>query len=208
MLRTYRWLLLTLAAFGLTADQTSKYGVFRWLYNDGHFKDTYSNWRDVVPGWFKLIAQFDPDAPKCDCGFDCLQTWSAPVLPHVNQGALFGMGGSKKGNANNFFAGVSVVAALAIVIWGLRKNTAQEPWLMAALGPRRPRFPVLLSHRMACVQRGGLLSGGRRGTLAGSSALDRTETSSSGNAPSHRGTRRAGAAKSVSHGRNAPPSVS
>jgi signal peptidase II len=134
MHRTYRWLLITFAAIGLTADQTSKYGVFRWLYKDGQYAESYGNSHEVVPGWFKLIAQFDPDSPRCECGFADLQTWSAPVMPRVNHGALFGMGGSKKGTANGFFAGVSVVAALAIVVWGLRRNTARDPWLMATLG--------------------------------------------------------------------------
>jgi lipoprotein signal peptidase len=136
MVRTYRWLLLGLAAIGLTADQTTKYRVFRWLYNNGQFvsAETYANSYDVVPGAFKFIAQFDPDSPHCTCGFDSLQTWSAPIMPRVNHGALFGMGSTKKGIANGFFAFVSVVAAIAILVWGLRRNTAREPWLMAALG--------------------------------------------------------------------------
>ncbi len=134
MHRTYRWLLITFAAIGLTADQTSKYGVFRWLYKDGQFAESYGNSYDVVPNWFKLISQFDPDMPLCECGGAGLQTWSAPVMPRVNHGALFGMGGSKKGTANGFFAGVSVAAAIAILVWGLRRNTARDPWLMATLG--------------------------------------------------------------------------
>jgi signal peptidase II len=134
MHRTYRWLLITFAAIGLTADQTSKYGVFRWLYKDGQFAESYGNSYDVVPNWFKLISQFDPDVPLCECGFAGFQTWSAPVMPRVNHGALFGMGGSKKGTANGFFAGVSVAAAIAILVWGLRRNTARDPWLMATLG--------------------------------------------------------------------------
>jgi signal peptidase II len=134
MHRTYRWLLITLAVVGLTADQTTKYQVFRWLHDGGHFAEANGNSYDVVPGWFKLIAQFDKEAQPCECGFSCLQTWSAPDMPRVNQGALFGMGGSQKVTANYFFAGVSVAAAVAIAIWGMRRNTAYEPWLMAALG--------------------------------------------------------------------------
>src|SRR5689334_1943057 len=113
--RTYRWLLITVAMLGLSVDQASKYGVFRWLYNNPHYTDPKSQnsfvW-DTIPGWFQLIAQFDPDAPLCDCGFSSLQTWSAPVMPRVNHGALFGMGGSKKGTANGFFAAISAVAAV------------------------------------------------------------------------------------------------
>ena len=109
--RTYRWLLITIAVLGLTADQASKYGVFKWLYNnpspDGRDKGPNSFTRQVADGWLELIAQFDPDAPLCDCGFDKLQTVSAPIMPRVNHGALLGMGGSKRGTANGFFAVVS-----------------------------------------------------------------------------------------------------
>lgn len=135
--RTYRWLLVTLAVVGLGADLGSKYGVFKWLYKDGNLVHGIGNEYDVAPGWFKLIAQFDRDAPVCDCGFSTLQTWSTggdPVMPRVNHGALFGLGQSRKGLANNFFAVVSVVAALAIIAWGMRQHTARERGLMAALG--------------------------------------------------------------------------
>ncbi len=133
--RTYRWLLITIAVVGLTADLASKYGVFRWLYRDGQFANEVSgNSFEVVPNWFKLIAQFDPDAPHCECWFQGLQTWSALIMPRVNHGALFGMGGEHKGLANGFFASVSLAAAIAILVWGLRRNTAREKWLMVALG--------------------------------------------------------------------------
>lgn len=132
--RSYRWLLISLAVFGLSADQASKYGVFRWLYNGGEFHEAAGNKAVVVDGWFELIAQFDPAAPLCDCGFSRLQTWSAPVMPRVNHGALWGIGGSQKGTANLFFAGVSVVAAAAILVWGTRRGPARERWLSAALG--------------------------------------------------------------------------
>lgn len=140
--RTYRWLLLTLAIGGLAADQVSKYVVFRWLYNGGQFEDKERHLEpagigtsyDVVNGWFKLIAQFDPNAPTCDCGFSKLQTWSAPIMPRVNHGALFGMGGEHKTAANNVFAIVSLAAGVGILVWGLRRNTAREKWLVAALG--------------------------------------------------------------------------
>ena len=108
--RTYRWLLVSLAVIGFSADQASKYGVFRWLYKDGHFADKSGtgNSFEVVPGWFELIAQFDKEAPLCDCGFSALQTVSAPVMPRVNHGALFGIGQNHKGLANGIFAAVSV----------------------------------------------------------------------------------------------------
>jgi lipoprotein signal peptidase len=128
--RSYRWLLISLAVLGLAADQAGKYGVFRWLYNDGQ-GGSYV----IVPGWFELIAQFDPTTPVCDCNVKSkLQTWSAPMMPRVNHGALWGIGGGQKGTANGFFAGVSALAAVSILVWGLRRGPASEKWLSAALG--------------------------------------------------------------------------
>jgi lipoprotein signal peptidase len=134
--RTFRWLLVSLAVIGFTADQVSKYVVFRWLYKDGQFQDPSRTGNEfvIVPEWFKLIAQFDPGTPPCDCAFSGLQTWSAPVMPRVNHGALFGIGQGQKGLANGIFAAVSVAAAIAIVVWGTRRTTAREKGLMAALG--------------------------------------------------------------------------
>ncbi len=153
--RTYRWLLISLAVVGLAADQVSKYDVFRWLYNakapvdEGRFQSWVpaKDWRtgepmglltggryNVIDGWFGFIAQFDPNLPACNCTFEKLQTWSAPEMPRVNHGALFGMGGEHKGRANSVFAVVSFAAAIAILVWGMRRSTAREKWLMASLG--------------------------------------------------------------------------
>ena len=134
--RSYRWLLITLAVVGLTADQASKYGVFRWLYNSGEFTTNvgYGNARQVVEGWFELIAQFDPNTPPCDCALGGLQTWSAPVMPRVNHGALFGLGTEYEVYANAFFALVSVAAALAIVYWSFRPATKADGPLCVSLG--------------------------------------------------------------------------
>ncbi|OWK42274.1 Lipoprotein signal peptidase [Fimbriiglobus ruber] len=120
---------MALAVVGLAADQGSKYGVFRWLY-DGSFRGE----REVVEGWFKLTAEFDDRVQPCDCSFHVLQTWSAPKMPRVNHGALFGLGGEHKGGANQVFAGVSILAAAGIIIWTARRATAADGWLCAALG--------------------------------------------------------------------------
>ena len=56
------------------------------------------------------------------------------MMPRVNHGALFGIGQNQKGLANGIFAAVSVLAAVAIMVWGTRRNTAREKGLMAALG--------------------------------------------------------------------------
>ena len=56
------------------------------------------------------------------------------MMPRVNHGALWGIGGSQKGSANLFFAGVSLLAAGAILYWGTRGAPAREKWLSTALG--------------------------------------------------------------------------
>ena len=152
--RSYLWLLLALAGVGVTADQVTKYRVFRWLYNDGqkstgapeshavvnrwHFDDQNyyldGGRYDVVPGWFGLIAEFDRDRKPCDCGFRAFQTWSAPEMPHVNHGALWGLGSGSTSTANAVFAAVSLCAAVGILIWGLMRSTRADGWLSAALG--------------------------------------------------------------------------
>jgi signal peptidase II len=131
--RSYRWLTVTLAVVGLTADQASKYGVFRWLYEP----QARHGQREVVEGWFRLTAEFDKSTPPCDCGFSALQTWSTrgdPVMPRVNHGALFGFLSQHKGAANQVFAAVSILAAVGIVVWVSRRATAADGWLCAALG--------------------------------------------------------------------------
>lgn len=133
-IRSYRWLGLTLAVVTLAADQATKYGMFRWLYERRADASPYRGESDVVPGWFKFTAEFDPGTPPCDCGLGALQTWSAPVMPRVNHGALFGLMQEHKGGANQVFAGVSVLAAVGIAVWVTRRTTAADGWLCAALG--------------------------------------------------------------------------
>ena len=127
--RSYLALFFALAIFGLTADQATKYGMFRWLYGKpGHESE-------VVPGWFRFTAQFDSDVPTSSMAFHkSLQTWSAPVMPHVNKGALFGLGGDHKDLANGIFAAISFGAGIAIVVWATRKNVVCDGWLISALG--------------------------------------------------------------------------
>jgi lipoprotein signal peptidase len=125
----------TLAIVGVAADQASKYGIFRWLYNDGE-GDHYV----LVPGVFRLIADYprDPQRTKKDPGdsvLSPLRTWSGEYLPHVNRGALFGIGNADNGDdANWLFSLVSVAAAVVIVFWATRKQTGSDPWLSCALG--------------------------------------------------------------------------
>ncbi len=231
--RSYRWLLVLLAVVGLTADQFTKYNVFRWLYHQGPEQPTtdkdaaFVAWDraapawvvgsapgisggryDVIPGWFGFIAQYNPPARKLPDGayklelnavgavggglgvkavsqlrddelialhvdattrkpvqlkddeiivlhvdettrkpikpwrYD-LQTASAPRMPHVNRGALFGMGANQDGspdaeqqaeNSNTLFAVISLIAAGGICVWGVLRGKRADAWICAALG--------------------------------------------------------------------------
>lgn len=140
--RSYRWLAVTLAVVTLATDLGTKYGMFRWLYpgpgavQDARMagRDVVRGEREVVEGWFRFTAEFDLKTPPCDCGFNALQTWSAAEMPRVNHGALFGLMQEHKGGANQVFAGVSVFAAIGIMVWVSRRLTAADGWLCAALG--------------------------------------------------------------------------
>ena len=124
--RSYRWLFVTLALTGVTVDLVSKYVVFRSLYNP-----TLVGEREVIPGCFNLHVDFRSGAEQCDCYFTKL---TGPVPPRVNHGALFGLGSEHTRLANTFFAGVSVLAAIAIGVWGTRASTRRDFVLSAALG--------------------------------------------------------------------------
>jgi lipoprotein signal peptidase len=145
--RSYRWLFLAFAVVGLALDLGTKYGMFRWLHNNnqaadrGAFKtyafgDTVVHGEfDLIPGWFKFTAEFDPATPPCDCDVrNPLQTWSAPVMPRVNHGALFGIGQQHKGLSNAVFACVCLFAATAIGVWVTRGSARRDVWLCVALG--------------------------------------------------------------------------
>ena len=127
--RSYRWLALLLALAGLATDQATKYGMFRTL-SDG----TMRGEREVVPGWFKFTAEYNPATPHADGLLGTLQLANGPVMPRVNYGALFGLGGEHTSTANLGFAGVSLLAALGIVFWVTRGGTRADGGLSAALG--------------------------------------------------------------------------
>jgi signal peptidase II len=127
MQRSFRKLFWTLALLGLTIDLGSKYAVFRWL------GPTKEKAYDVAPGWFKLVAQFSPE--PVESGWrGTLQAWNGPVLPHVNHGALFGIGHGFEIGANTFFTLISIVAAVIILIWSVRGHTLRDGVFSAALG--------------------------------------------------------------------------
>ena len=127
--RSFRGLLWSLALLGFLADQGTKYGMFRWLYSP-----SLEGRREVIPGAFRFIAQFTQERPATHGLRATLQRWNGPVLPRVNNGALFGLGQDFQFHANSFFAVVSVTAALAIAFWSFRAATARDRWLCVALG--------------------------------------------------------------------------
>jgi lipoprotein signal peptidase len=146
--RSYRGLLWTLVLLGTTLDQVGKYGVFLWLYNDGE-----GGQQVIVPGVFRLLAQFTDQRETGRDFLATLRTGSGPLLPKVNHGALFGLGGERETlphaifaaigarfgfdpatMANAVFAAVSLLAVLAIAYWSTRRTTASDWSLCAALG--------------------------------------------------------------------------
>jgi len=117
--RSYRVLLWTLALIGLSLDQASKYGVFAWLY--GVDRHAYVVFSSAHSGGFQLEAMYVEDN-------------QGRVVPHVNHGALFGFLREQKTLANAGFAFISLVAAVAIIIWSRQRTIAHDRWLCAALG--------------------------------------------------------------------------
>jgi signal peptidase II len=127
--RFYRVLFWSLALSGLLLDQASKYRVFQWLYHDG-----WGGEKEIVPGVFRLVAQFTDWKDPGDRLLSPLRTWGGAVQPRVNPGALFSLAVNYAGLANAVFATVSAVVAVALVFWGIRWTKNRDPWLCVALG--------------------------------------------------------------------------
>ena len=133
--RSYRWLFWTLALCGLALDQGSKYGLFAGLYSEGQ----YSGLITVVPGVFYLETTYSHLEDDGQGLLSALRKANGPKLPSVNHGALWGIGNRAEEEPagkdyNHVFAAVSVIAAIAIVLWSLRQSTAGDRWLCVALG--------------------------------------------------------------------------
>ncbi len=128
--RAYLWLFWILALVGLATDQVSKYGIFRWLYNDGAGGRV-----PLIAGAFDIVADYTREPDSGTSFFSPLRTWSGENLPRVNRGALFGIGNDTEGkDANWLFSLVSVAAAVVIVYWATRKQTRHDLWLTCSLG--------------------------------------------------------------------------
>ena len=137
--RRYRWLFWMLALIGLTADQASKYGIFAWLYSSTpqSFSPAGEPLCDtpfvVIHGYFHLVARYTVRPWNADGPLYRLQTISAPNMPYVNHGALFGIG-SDTPFGNHLFTAVSLAAAIGILIWVSRPSAASDRYLCFALG--------------------------------------------------------------------------
>jgi lipoprotein signal peptidase len=117
--RSYRRWLYVLAALGLTLDLGSKYGVFAWLAERPG--NTFPVFQDARREGFVLIAQFERDG-------------QGRKVPHVNHGALFSFLRDYESRANAGFAAVSVLAALAVVLWATQRSTAGDRLMCVSLG--------------------------------------------------------------------------
>jgi lipoprotein signal peptidase len=132
--RSYRWLFWSLVVAGFVLDQGTKYGVFAWLHDEAVARPDRSATRDLIPGAFHIWTPFDgPDDGGGLLGG--LRTWGGAYLPHVNRGALWGVGNGGVGNSwNSLFLVVSVAAAVAILVWSARRGWCRDPLLCVALG--------------------------------------------------------------------------
>jgi lipoprotein signal peptidase len=127
--RSYIAWLWALALLGTALDQGTKYSVFKWLSTAPEGKQI------VIPDMFELLSQYTDKKEESKIGIlGRLRTLSADRLPQVNQGALFGWGKDYGPLANAIFAGISICAAAAIVVWSRRRSTKRDAVLCAALG--------------------------------------------------------------------------
>lgn len=131
--KTYRWVFWALAFVGLAVDQGSKYGVFAWLpYNDGK-----GDVATVIPDVFILDTSYTGERETGEGVFATLRTLSGDMLPKVNKGALWGIGrgsGQPGTDFNAIFGVVSLVAALALIVWVSLPWAARDRLLCVALG--------------------------------------------------------------------------
>src|SRR4051812_41328084 len=108
---TYRHLFWLLALVGLGADQASKYIAFARLRDAPGYEQV------VIPKVFSVVAHHDHEGE-----------------PSVNRGALFGWMQGWGLKANTGFAVISLLAAVAIVVWVAQRSTGADRGLCLALG--------------------------------------------------------------------------
>lgn len=122
--RHYRVLFWVLALIGLALDLGSKSYVFQWLGpEDAIYQSarSYPIWKPTPTTGFQLVAQY-------------FQNENGEWVPHVNHGALFGMGNDHKSPANGIFLIISLAAALGLMAWSIYGIGIRFAWLTTALG--------------------------------------------------------------------------
>lgn len=135
--RSFRVLLWSLALLGLTADQITKYSVFSWLH--GVPSRAYALFQ-IAPEYrtLSMVPETTPRDTKLgfylEVAFEHATDKQGRPVPHVNQGALFGLGRDYRTLANGIFALISLFAAVAIVVWSTYRSTYTDPWLCTSLG--------------------------------------------------------------------------
>jgi signal peptidase II len=120
-MKAYRVVLWALALAGLAADQAAKYSVFAWLASVEDHR--YWVFRADTTHGFALATSYVPELEI-----------KGIYVPHVNQGALFGIGREHETLSNWCFAAISLAAAAAIIGWSLRRGAARDLWVCVALG--------------------------------------------------------------------------
>lgn len=138
--RSYRFWLWTLAFLGLFADQASKYGAFSWLHQvESHTYALFqtepeSRFFQIVPPDSDPFSRYRQRGFFLEVAFEPELDAAGRPIPHVNHGALFGFLRNYKSLANGLFALISLLAAIAIVLWSCQRATARDLWLCIALG--------------------------------------------------------------------------
>ncbi len=130
--RTYLLIFGILAAIGLATDQASKYVVFTYHYPSNEFEQDVRT--PIIPGAFDLrCGWYYPERETESHPLASLRWMGGERMPHVNKGALFGIG-NDGGGMNLFFAIVSFGAACFIIAWVIRSSVARDRILCIALG--------------------------------------------------------------------------
>lgn len=138
---SYRWLFWFLAVLGLCLDLGSKYAVFAVLYHEpvvsaaGYTVPARGGRHELIPGAFALTADYTEQKDTGGDWLSPLRTISSDYLPHINRGALFGVGNGADGSGhyNTWFTTVSLLAAVGIIFWALSSGS-RDRWLSVALG--------------------------------------------------------------------------
>ena len=138
--RCYLGLFWLLALTGVALDQAAKYGVFSQLHAGGSadLHDPGARFWTLIPEKFELRAKL---TNIHDDGAHILlrcATWAVSRCPASTRGLFLGWLGDSvvvsPEQANAFFAMISIVAALAIIIWSTHRATRHDRFLCMALG--------------------------------------------------------------------------